>query len=201
VISTPVDIFKLKEGDLLPLERFAEKSAKNIISAVNKKKKISLSKFLQAISVPGVGEETARVLSFNFKSLENIYQATTEDLESINDIGPVTAKEIHAFFSDKEKREMIKEIEKQGVVIEQEERKTNLNNQSFVITGSLEKMKREDAEEKIFLAGGKTSSSISSKTNYLVVGKNPGSKLEKAKKQGIKIITEEELIKILNTKH
>jgi DNA ligase (NAD+) len=201
VISTPVDIFKLKEGDLLPLERFAEKSAKNIISAVNKKKKISLSKFLQAISVTGVGEETARVLSFHFKSLENIYRATTEDLENINDIGPVTAKEIHAFFSDKEKREMIKEIEKQGVVIEQEERKTNLNNQSFVITGSLEKMKRENAEEKIFLAGGKTSSSISSKTNYLVVGKNPGSKLEKAKKQGIKIITEEELIKILNTKH
>jgi DNA ligase (NAD+) len=201
VISTPVDIFKLKEGDLLPLERFAEKSAKNIISAISKKKKISLSKFLQAISVPGVGEETARVLSFNFKSLENIYRATTEDLESINDIGPVTAKEIHAFFSDKEKREIIKEIEKQGVAIEQEERKTNLNNQSFVITGSLEKMKREEAEEKIFLAGGKTSSSISSKTNYLVAGKNPGSKIEKAKKQGIKIINEEELIKILNTKH
>lgn len=197
VISTPVDIFKLKEGDLLPLERFAEKSAKNIISAINKKKKISLSKFLQAISVPGVGEETARVLSFNFKSLENIYQATTEDLESINDIGPVTAKEIYSFFNNKEKKEMIEEIKKQGVVIEEEERKTNLNNQSFVVTGSLQKMKREEAEEKIFLAGGKTSSSVSSKTDYLVAGKNPGSKLEKAKKQKVKIITEEELIKLL----
>jgi DNA ligase (NAD+) len=197
VISTPADIFKLKEGDLLPLERFAEKSAKNIISAINKKKKITLSKFLQAISIPGVGEETARVLSFHFNSLENIYNASLEDLEKINDIGPITAKEIRSFFDKKENREMIEEVIKCGVVIEKEERDNLLENKTFVITGSLETMKREEVENKIVQKGGKVSSSISAKTNYLVVGKNPGSKKEKAKNLGVKIITEKELLEII----
>ncbi len=170
VVSNPSEFFTLREGDLMPLERFADKSAKNIIESIENRKRISLSKLLQAISIPNVGEETARLLSFYFKSLESIYRASLEDLSSIPDIGPVTAKNIYSFFQDKKNRKMIEEIKDSGVEIEEEERGSDLQNKTFVITGSLESLKREEAEEKIFLKGGKVSSSVSLKTNYLVAG-------------------------------
>jgi DNA ligase (NAD+) len=198
IISTPDDIFSLKEGDLLPIERFAEKSVKNLIQAIKEKKKIPLSKFLQAISVPYVGEGAARALSYHFKTIENIISASSEDILEINDIGPVTAESVYNFFKEEKNLELLKKLKKVGVVIEKEERSKKLEGKVFVLTGTLTTIKREEAEEKISRMGGRASSSVSKNTDYLVIGENPGSKAEKAKELGVKIIDEEEFKKMLS---
>ncbi len=196
IISDPADIFFLEEGDLLPLERFAEKSTKNIIKAIKEKRRIPLSKFLQAISIPYVGEGSARELSYHFVTLENIMKATEEDILSIYDIGPVIAKSVYSFFREKKNIELIDKLKKAGVVIEREKRSKKLENKTFVITGSLKKLKREEAEEMISRLGGHPASSVSKNTDFLVIGENPGSKLQKAKSLGVKIITEEEFLNL-----
>jgi DNA ligase (NAD+) len=198
IISTPDDIFSLKEGDLLPIERFAEKSVKNLIQAIKERKKIPLSKFLQAISVPYVGEGAARALSYHFKTIENIIAASPEDILEINDIGPVTAESVHNFFKEEKNLELLKKLKNVGVVIEKEERSKKLEGKIFVITGTLTTIKREEAEEKISRMGGRASSSVSKNTDYLVMGENPGSKAEKAKELGVEIINEEEFKKMLS---
>ncbi len=200
LISSPADIFALKEGDLLPLERFAEKSAENIIEAVKAKKRIPLSKFLQAISIPFVGEGAARELSYRFGRLENIMKASLEEIENIYDIGPVTARSVYNFFRDKKNRKLIEDLKKAGVVIEKEEREEKLRGKTFVITGTLKALKREEAEEKISRLGGRVSSSISKNTDYLVAGESPGSKFSKAKNLGVKILTEQEFLKTIKGK-
>lgn len=198
IISTPDDIFSLKEGDLLPIERFAEKSVKNLIQAIKERKKIPLSKFLQAISIPYVGEGTARALSYHFKTIENIIDASSEDVLEINDIGPVTAESIYSFFKEEKNLELLEKLKKLGVVIEKEERSKKLEGKIFVITGTLTTIKREEAEEKVSRMGGRASSSVSKNTDYLVMGENPGSKAEKAKEMGVKIIDEEEFKQMLS---
>ncbi len=198
IISTPDDIFSLKEGDLLPIERFAEKSIKNLIQAIEERKKIPLSKFLQAISVPYVGEGAARALSYHFKTIENIINASSENILEINDIGPVTAESVYDFFKKEKNIELLEKLKKLGVVIEKEERSKKLEGKVFVVTGTLTTIKREEAEEKISRLGGRASSSVSKNTDYLVRGENPGSKAEKAKELGVKIINEEEFKKMLS---
>jgi DNA ligase (NAD+) len=198
IISTPDDIFSLKEGDLLPIERFAEKSVKNLIQAIKERKKIPLSKFLQAISVPYVGEGAARALSYHFKTIENIIAASSEDVLEINDLGPVTAKSVYDFFKEEKNLELLKKLKNTGVVIEKEERSKKLEGKVFVVTGTLTTIKREEAEEKISRMGGRASSSVSKNTDYLVMGENPGSKAEKAKELGVEIINEEEFKKMLS---
>jgi len=197
IISDQADIFLIREGDLMPLERFAEKSVKNTIEAIEEKKRVPLSKFLQAISIPFVGETAARELSYNFKSLEKIRRAEEEEIMQIFDIGPRTAKSVYDFFRDKKNIELIEKLKEAGVVIEKEKRSEKLKNKVFVITGTLENIKREEAEKKISYAGGRASSAVSKNTDFLLVGKNPGSKLKKAKELGIKIINEEEFLNLL----
>ncbi len=197
IISDQADIFLIKEGDLMPLERFAEKSVKNILEAIDNKKRVPLSKFLQAISIPFVGETAARELSYNFKSLEKLKEAEEEDIMQIYDIGPRTAKSLYNFFRDKKNIELIEKLKGAGVLIEKEKRSEKLKNKVFVITGTLENLKREDAEEKISYAGGRASSSVSKNTDFLLAGKNPGSKFKKAKELGIKIIDEKEFLNLL----
>lgn len=199
IISSPADIFYLKEGDLLPIERFAEKSVGNLIKAIEEKKRIPLSKFLQAISIPYVGEKAARDLSYNFKTLENIIKAPLEKILVIKDIGPVTAENVYNFFKDEKNLELIDSLKKAGVIIEKEERSLKLEGQIFVLTGTLKTIKREEAEDKISKLGGRASSSVSKNTDYVVVGDNPGIKAEKGKKLGVKIISEEEFKKVLSS--
>ncbi len=196
-ISTFADIFSLKEEDLVPLERFAEKSAENIIKAIEEKKNIPLSKFLQAISIPFVGEGAARALSYHFITLTKIEEARREEIDSIYDIGPVTAKSIYDFFQEEKNKKLIRDLKDAGIVIEKEERSKELENKIFVITGTLKKLKREEAEEKISLLGGRASSSVSKNTDYLVIGENPGSKLKKAKELGVKVIDEEGFLSLI----
>ena len=200
LISDPADLFNLKEGDISPLERFAEKSAQNLILAVQFKRKITLPKFIFALGIRNVGQETAHLLAERFSSIENFKKASLFDLERIRDIGPVVAKSIYDFFQNKKNLEFIKKIKTVGVKIIDSEYKiegTKLKGLTFVLTGSLEAITRPEVREKIRVLGGEVSESVSKKTDYLVVGVDPGLKLEKAKKIGTKIIEEKEFLELI----
>lgn len=208
LVSQPADIFLLKEGDLEPLERFAEKSAANLISAIKKAKEITVPRLLIACSIKYVGEETAYLLieKLNLwvvksisELIERFRSLTKENLEAIDGIGPKVAQSIINWFSNKKNIEFLKKLEEVGIKLKIEKptkKNQKLEGKSFVFTGELESISREKAQEKVRELGGKTPSSISKKTDFLVVGKNPGSKYEKAKKWGIKIINEKEFFKL-----
>jgi DNA ligase (NAD+) len=200
LILDPADFFTLKQKDLLSLERFGEKSSQKLINAIQSKKKISFSKFIYALGIRDVGAETTKDLAFYFENLENLKRADLEKLEKIKDIGPKTAKLIFNWFREKNNIEFLEKLKKAGIEIKN--KKSKIKNQKFkglifVLTGGLRTMTREEVKEKIRSLGGEISESISKKIDYLVVGKEPGSKLEKAKKLGIKIINEQEFLKMI----
>ena len=199
LVSDPADLFKLEEGDILPLERFAEKSAKNLISAIQSKKKITLSRFIYALGIRNVGEETAQDLAEYFGSIEKIKKASLEELQKIMDIGPIVAKSIYDFFQEKRNLEFLEKLKKVGVeIIEEKKPKIQpLRGKTFVLTGGLETMTREEAKEKIRLLGGEISETVSKKTDFVIVGKEPGSKYQKAKALGIKTLSEKEFLTLL----
>ncbi len=206
LIFDPADLFLLKEEDVSHLERFAEKSAQNLISAIQSKKEISLPRFIWALGIRNVGEQTAIDLSERFGSLEKLKEASLEELQEVPDIGPVAAGSIKNFFREKRNLKLIEKLKKVGVKIKQEkgispgkEKKKgqSLKGKIFVLTGGLETMSRNQAKEKIREAGGRVSESVSKKTDFVVVGENPGSKYEKAKRLGVKIIKEKEFLKLL----
>jgi len=199
LISDPADLFKLEEGDILPLERFAEKSAKNLIEAIQSKKQVLLPRFIYALGIRNVGEETAQDLAKYFSSIDKIKDASPEELQEITDIGPVVARSIYNFFRERRNLDFLEKLEKAGVQVISEKIKTKskkLKGRIFVLTGSLETMTRARAKEKIRFLGGEISESVSEKTDYLVAGEAPGAKLEKAKKLGIKVIDEKEFLEM-----
>ena len=213
LVSQPSDLFFLEEGDLEPLERFGEKSASNLVSTIQKSKEITLSRLLTALSIKYVGEETAQLLTEKILNAEQDQSIKTisdlikkfqslskEDLEKIEGIGPKVAESIVAWFSNEKNIEFLKNLEKVGIKIQNPKSKIQnpkIEGKSFVFTGELESMSRDKAKEKVRELGGKTPSSISKKTDFLVVGKNPGSKYEKAKEWGVKVIDEKEFLKII----
>lgn len=197
--SDPADIFKLKEGDIFPLERFAEKSAENLIAAIKSKKKIIFPKFIFALGVRNVGEGTSRILAEHFGSIEKLKEAGLSELQQVKEIGPVVAKSINDFFKRKRNLEFIKKLKQAGIEIisEKKPKYTPLKGKTFILTGTLESMSREKAKERVRILGGDVLGSVSKRTDFAVVGENPGSKLEKAKKMGVKIITEKEFLKLI----
>ncbi len=200
LITDPADLFELKEGDLIPLERFAEKSAENLIKAIQQRKEITLARFIYALGTRNVGVETAQDLAEHFKNLENLKKATIEELLSIKDIGPGIADSIHSFFREKRNLNFIDRLLKTGIKIQTPKFQVSsfkFQGQTFVLTGSLKTLSRARAKEKIRNLGGDTSESVSKETDYLIVGESPGSKLNKAKKLGIKIIDEKEFLQLL----
>jgi len=199
LISDPADLFLLKEGDISILERFGQKSAQNLINAIQSKKKIPLARFIYALGVKNVGEETAQDLAQYFGSIEKLKKTSLEELQKIMDIGPVVAKSIYQFFQEKRNLNFIEKLKKVGVEIVEEKKPKYqpLKGKTFVLTGSLETLTREEAKEKIRSLGGEISETVSKKTDYVIVGKEPGSKYQEAKKLGIKIISEKEFLKML----
>jgi len=198
LIRNANDIFKLKKGDLIPLERFAEKSSQNLIDAIQKAKKIPLARFIYALGIRHVGEETANILAMRFGSIENLEKATLEELKEIPDIGEIVAESIYKWFKDKTNLKFIKELLEAGVkIIPPKKIKMKLKGKSFVFTGTLKSMTRDEASEKVRLLGGDVSSSVSKNTDYVVVGENPGSKYKKAKKLKVKIINEKEFLRLI----
>ncbi len=208
------DIFDLKKGDLKPLERFAEKSADNLISAIEKSKKISLEKFLFAMGIRHLGEEGAILVKkealkdheiSNPQDLTNVFDKIREnDLLKINGVGEKMAKSITNWFENKESREILKKLSQSGVNFEKEARdnfssKSDIfSGKSVVLTGALENYSRDTAKDIIRKMGGKPSSSVSGKTDFVLIGSDPGSKYEKAKKLGVRIIEEGEFIRLVN---
>lgn len=199
LISDPADLFLLKEDDISHLERFAEKSAKNLILAIQSKKKITLAKFIYALGIRNVGEETSQDLAEKFCSFEKLKNASSPELQKIMDIGPVVAKSIYEFFPEKRNLKFIEKLKKVGVQIleEKKPKQQPLKGKIFVLTGSLETMTREEAKEKIRILGGEISESVSKKTDYVLVGKEPGLKYQKAKEMGVEIITEKEFLEMI----
>lgn len=204
LISDAADIFNLKEGDLIPIERFAEKSAKNLIEAIQKSKKIPLARFIYALGIRHVGEETAFDLSQYFYNLKRLEEANKEEFEAIPDIGKKVSDNIYLWFQGEVNRKFVKRLLDAGVEIDSPPKVgKKLAGKVFVLTGSLESMTRNEAKKKIRMLGGNMSESVSEKTDYLVAGENPGSKLKKAqelkefKELKVKIISEKQFLELI----
>ncbi len=195
------DLYYLKAEQIAILPQMGKKSAYNLIRAIEKSKQNNLDRLIFALGIRNVGKETARLLAQRFKSLDNLMKARIDELSTISGIGPVVAQSIYDYFRNEENLKVIKKLRRAGVNFEwKEEVKKGpkpLLGKTFVFTGELESYTREEAQRKVIELGGRVTSSVSRLTDYVVVGKNPGSKYQKALKLGIKIINEEEFKKMI----
>jgi DNA ligase (NAD+) len=194
LIKDLADVFYLKKEDLIGLERFADKSASNLEEEIEKSKRIPFDRFIHALSIRHVGERLSQVLAENFPSLEALMEASEERLMEIPTVGPEVARSITSFFREKRNREVIEKMISAGVKIEYRpsaRKGDKLKGQTFVFTGTLRSFTREEAKRLVEEQGGRVSSSVTRKTNYVVVGEEPGSKLDVARSLGIPILDEE----------
>jgi DNA ligase (NAD+) len=201
IIFSFEDIFTLKKGDLESLPRFAEKSVDNLLASIEKARTVTLPRLITGLSIPQVGEETSYDLAKHFSSIDKLQKASFEDLESLYGVGPIVARSVVDWFADSENKKMLGHLLKEitvGTATGPELVEGNkLKNKTFVLTGMLSTLSRDEAKDKIRALGGDVSSSVSAKTDYVVVGENPGSKYDEALKLGVKTLTEEEFLKII----
>ncbi|MFH1380673.1 MAG: helix-hairpin-helix domain-containing protein, partial [Candidatus Omnitrophota bacterium] len=199
IVSGCADLYYLKLSDIKELERFAEKSAQNVIEAIDKSRKNELNRLIFGLGIRHVGQKAAWTLARKFGSIEKLAKENIESLTAINEIGPIMAKSIHDFFKNKKNLEMITKLKNARVHTEMKKNTESqiLQGKTFVVTGSLKDYTRTGIQELIRNLGGDASSSVSGRTDYLVAGEDAGSKLEKAKKLGVKIIDENEFKKII----
>jgi DNA ligase (NAD+) len=201
LVKTPADLYRLTHEQLSSLERMADKSASNIIAALEKSKVTTLPKFLYALGIREVGEVTAASLSSYFGQLDVIQSATVEELEKVPDVGPIVAQHIVAFFELAHNREVIASLKNLGVswpnveAVSQDDQA--LSGKVFVLTGTLSTMGRIEAKEALQLLGAKVTGSVSKKTDYVVAGEDAGSKLKKAQSLGVTVLSEDDLIKLI----
>jgi DNA ligase (NAD+) len=206
-VQNIADLYYLKDkkDELLKLEKLGEKSVANILNAIEKSKDRPLSRLIYALGIRHVGGETAELLAREFHSLNELANATRERLMSVPSIGPKIADSILAFFSVKENREIIEKLRRAGVKLAEKAETQSavvqpLAGMEFVITGTLQSLKRAEAEEKVKALGGEVGSSVTRQTTHLVIGAEPGSKLAKAQELGAKVLTEEEFLKLIGEK-
>lgn len=192
LIEKVSDLYRLTDGDLIPLERFAEKSAANLVAAIQHSKKVPLARFINALGIRYVGEATAQLLAQHFGSLEELARADEEELLQVEGIGPQVARAIREYFQNPKNQELLRELQELGVkpLPPVKPPETPLAGKTFVFTGGLEHFSREEAKVLVIARGGKVSSSVSAKTDYVVVGAEPGSKFAKAKELGVTILDE-----------
>jgi DNA ligase (NAD+) len=203
LVKDVADLYSLKLEEVAGLERMAEKSAQNLLEEIETSKKNSLARLTYALGIQFVGERTGQLLAEHFSSLEELAAAKEEVLEEVPEVGPKVAASIVEFFSEAANRQLIKKLNKAGVHPTAEKRKVKSDKfagKSFVFTGGLANRSREEAGEIVQQHGGKVSGSVSKKTDYVVVGTDPGSKYEKAKELGVTILTEQEFEKLLGLK-
>jgi DNA ligase (NAD+) len=199
LVKDVADLYYIEKEALIALERMAEKSAQNIIDAIEKSKEKPLAKFLFALGIRHVGEHISEVLARRYPRLGDFFHLSEEDLMEVEGIGPEVAASVHQFFSDKKNKESIERLKKAGVrVIEPPiKEKGKLAGKVFVFTGSLKSYGRDEARDLVESLGAATTSSVSKKVDFVVAGEDPGSKLDKAKELGIRILTEEEFRKLI----
>jgi DNA ligase (NAD+) len=199
MVKNVADIYKLTKADLLSLERMGEKSAQNVLGEIEASKKLPLERVIFGLGIRFVGERTAQFLAEHFGSMDALMNASQEELEDVNEVGPRIAESIREFFDEPRNRELIKRLRGGGLTFagKKWERGTKLTGKTFVLTGTLLKYTRDEAKKLIEDAGGRVSGSVSKKTDYVVAGSDAGSKLDKAKELGVPVIAEKEMEKLV----
>ncbi len=202
LVKSPADLYKLTVEQFANLERLGEKSAKNLVGALEKSKKTTLARFLYALGIRDVGESTATALANHFGSIEALQDANEAAIQEVPDVGPVVAAHVHTFFQQPHNREVIQALRERGVHWPAQKPRAAptegpLTGKTFVLTGTLESMSRDDAGDRITALGGKVTGSVSKKTSYVVAGAEAGSKLTKAQELGVEILDEAAFLKLL----
>jgi DNA ligase (NAD+) len=199
IVASIADLYELNEEKLLSLERIGEKTAKSLLRELEQSKQAPLSRVLFGLGIRFVGERTAQLLAEEFGSMDALMEASNEELERVNEVGPRVSAAIREFFDEAKNRALVERLRSAGLTFTQEKRKrsTQLEGLTFVLTGTLPNLSREEDKNKIETAGGKVSGSVSKKTNYVVAGEEAGSKLDKAKELKIPILDEAGLLEML----
>ena len=199
LVHSIADIYSLTEEQLLSLERIGEKTAQSLLKEIAESKKLPLDRVLLGLGIRFVGERTAQLLAEAFGTMDALLAATTEDLERVNEVGPKVAAAVHEFLAEPSNRELIEKLRSAGLNFQAEVRRksSKLEGKTFVLTGTLPTLSREEAAEKIESAGGRVSSSVSKKTSFVVAGTDAGSKLAKAEQLGVPVMDEDALLELL----
>ncbi|WP_299261473.1 NAD-dependent DNA ligase LigA [uncultured Kushneria sp.] len=200
-VKTPADLFRLEAVKLAELPRMAQKSADNLVASLERSRHTTLARFIYALGITEVGEATANALVLHFGELQRIMDASRASLEAVADIGPIVAGHIHNFFAEAHNRETIEDLIRVGVdweEVEVGEREQPLTGQTWVLTGTLETLTRDEAKARLVALGAKVSGSVSKKTHAVVAGEAAGSKLEKARQLGVEVMDEQALLALLN---
>jgi len=195
MVRNVADIYKLTKTDLLKLERMGDKSAQNVLDEIEDSKKLPLERVIYGLGIRFVGERTAQFLTEHFGSMDALINASEQELLEVNEVGPRIAESIAQFFREPRNRELIKQLREAGLKFtgKKKERGTKLAGKTFVLTGTLAHYTRDEAKKMIEDAGGKVTGSVNKKTDYVVAGADTGSKLDKAKELGVKVIEEKEM--------
>ncbi|MDD2916184.1 MAG: NAD-dependent DNA ligase LigA [Gallionella sp.] len=203
IVTTPADLYKLRLLNLIALERMGEKSALNLLAAIELSKHTTLARFIFALGIRNVGESTAKDLARHFGSLDNLLAADAEALQQVPDVGPVVAQSMADFLAEAHNREVIAQLRACGVYWAEHQAQPAtcqpLSGKTFVLTGTLTALTREQAKEKLEALGAKVSGSVSNKTHYVVAGAEAGSKLDKARELGVVVLDEQQFLKLLET--
>jgi len=199
LVKNVADIYKITKADLLQLERMGDKSAQNVLNEIEASKKLPLQRVIYGLGIRFVGERTAEFLAEHFGSMDALVNASQEELQEVNEVGPRIAQSIVEFFQERRNRELVQQLRSAGLSFtgNKKQRGTKLAGKTFVLTGTLARYTRDEAKKMIEDAGGKVASSVSKKTDYVVAGADAGSKLEKAKELGVKVVDEKEMEKLL----
>jgi DNA ligase (NAD+) len=199
LVRNVADLYRITKDDLLKLERMGEKSADNVLKEITASKQLPLERVIYGLGIRFVGERTAQFLAEHFGSLDAIMNASAEELEEVNEVGPRIAESIVEFFTDEHNRKLVNDLRKAGLTFtgQKKEKGTKLAGKTFVLTGTLDRHTRDEAKKMIEDAGGRVSGSVSKKTDYVVAGSDAGSKLDKARELGVNVIDESELENLL----
>jgi DNA ligase (NAD+) len=199
LIAQAPDIFRLTAGDLAPLEGFGEVSAKKLVEEIARRKRVSLADFIVALGIRQVGAETAFTLAVTYGRLDQFLRATEKELQAASDIGPTVAGEVLAYLSSDHGRQTVATYLENGVeVLDAPKVEQKLKGQKFVITGTLSQLGREEAKDRVRLMGGGVADAVSKKTDFVVVGENPGSKADRARELGVQILSEEDFLRMVS---
>ncbi len=203
IVNTPADLYQLDQTAVAGLERMGEKSAVNLLEAIERSKRTSLARFIYALGIRNIGEATAKDLAQHFGSLDNLLAADTESLQRVRDVGPVVARSIVDFLAEAHNREVIAQLRASGVYWPEHEQRRMaelpFSGKTFVLTGTLNSMTREGAKEELEALGAKVAGSVSKKTDYVVAGSEAGSKLDKARELGVAVLDEQQFLTLLES--